>query len=45
MEIDFNSIKYLEEAVDAKQHKLIIAGIKSWEDCLEKINRFLIVRF
>ena len=37
MEIDFNSIKYLEEAVDAKQHKLIIAGIKkSWEDCLEK---------
>lgn len=37
MEIDFNSIKYLGEVVDAKQHKLIIAGIKkSWEDCLEK---------
>lgn len=37
MRSDFNSIKYLEEAVDAKQHKLITAGIKkSWEDCLEK---------
>jgi virulence-associated protein VagC len=42
LEIDFSLIKYLEEAVEAKQHKLIIAGIKkSWEDCFEKEPQIL----